>query len=448
MLLHLPLPCKKNQHASPAAVSSPGKKILSGIKVVEIATVIAGPTCCAFLADMGAEVIKIERPGEPDVARTWGLKDDPGKTASPELFNSELGGGSSFTQFNRGKRSLVLDIQKPEGKAILKKMLATTDLFVTNVRAKSLKKLGLYYDDLKDEFPRLIYGHLNAWGVQGPMTEAPGFDVGAWWAYSGIMELARPSDDSPMPRQVGGIGDSVLAVQFAGFLGTALYHRERTGQGQLVDAALMRSGLAAIAHPVCAAAGGNKFITGPIQEAGGMGYIREPTVLGQRRTSISYVPFRCKCGQWIHMMDLVPDRLNPKIFKAFGITELDVFGPPETHTKTGEHMKKGTAVIDKIMGTKTWAEWKPIFEKNDIWHAVINKFENMLDDEQAQANGALVHHPDIRHPLIGLPVLLSAHTAEPAGRAPIFGEHTSDVLRDHGFTAAEEAELRKKKVIA
>lgn len=427
--------------------SSKGKKILSGIKVIEIATVIAGPTCCAYLADMGADVIKIERPGDPDVARTWGEKDDPDKTASPELFAAKHSGGSSFTQFNRGKRSLVLDIQKPEGRAILKKMLATTDIFVTNVRIKSLKKLGIYYDDLKTEFPRLIYGHLSAWGVVGPMTEAPGFDVGAWWAHSGIMELARASDDSPMPRQVGGIGDSVLAVQFAGFLGTALYHRERSGEGQLVDAALMRSGLAAIAHPIAASGGGNKFITGPIHEAGGMGYIRESTVLSERRTTISYVPFRCKCGQWIHMMDLVPDRLLPKLYRALGVTEQEVFGPPDTHTKDGLHMKKATSLVDKLMATKTWAEWKPIFEEHDIWHAVINKFENMFDDEQAKANGALVHHPDVRHPLVGVPILLSAHKAEPAGRAPIYGEHTSTILREYGFSQAEEDGFRKNKAI-
>uniref|UniRef100_A0A7S1RWP7 Formyl-CoA transferase n=1 Tax=Alexandrium catenella TaxID=2925 RepID=A0A7S1RWP7_ALECA len=395
---------------------------------------------------MGASVIKIERPGDPDVARNWGTKDDPAKTASPEIF-AKGHGGSSFTQFNRGKRSLVLDIQKPEGKAILKRLLAKADVFVTNVRGKSLTKHAIDYDTLKAEFPRLIYAHLSAWGRTGPMVEAPGFDVGAWWAHSGIMELARPSDSSAMPRQVGGIGDSVLATQLAGFIGLALYHRERTGEGQLVDAALMRSGLAAIAHPMAASAGSNKFVTGPLSESGGMGWIRETTELGERRTSISYFPFRMKCGQWIHMMDLVPERANPKIFKALGLTELEVMGPPETHTPDGMHLKRATAIIDKALSTKTWAEWKPIFAEHDVWHAVINKFENMWDDEQANANGAFVGHPDIRHKVVGVPILLSAHKAEPQGRAPGLGEHSSEVLREAGFSQEEERQLREKGVV-
>jgi len=419
---------------------------LDGIKVIDISTVIAAPTCCAYLSDMGADVIKIERPGDPDVARVWGNKDDPNKTASLEIFDKQHG-GSSFTQFNRGKRSLVLDIQKPEGKAILKKLLAQSDVFVTNVRNRSMKKLGLDYDSIKAEFPRLIYAHLSAWGRTGPMVEAPGFDVGAWWAHSGIMELARAGDSSAMPRQVGGIGDSVLGVQLVGFIGLALYHRQLTGEGQLVDAALMRSGLAAIGHPLAASAGGNKFITGPLSESGGMGFIRETTELGERRTSISYFPFRMKCGQWIHLMDLVPDRLNPKLFKMLGVTEEEIMGPPSTHTVEGDHLKLATAKIDKLLGEKTWAEWKPLFLKFDVWHAVINRFEDMWDDEQANAVGAFVTHPDVRHKLVGAPILMSAQEAAPKGRAPGYGEHSSEVLKEAGVSPEEEKTLREKGIV-
>merc|ERR1712060_1009114 len=111
------------------------------------------------------------------------------------------------------------------------------------------------------------------------------------------------------------------------------------------------------------------------------------------------------------------------------------------------YLKKATAVIDSVLATKTWAEWKPIFLEHDVWHAVINKFENMWDDEQARANGAFVTHLDIRHPLVGVPILLSAHKAEPKGRAPGLGEHTSGVLKEFGYTPEEEKELRKNRVV-
>lgn len=431
----------------PAATASGHEaKILSGIRVVDLSTVIAAPTCCAYLADMGADVIKLERPGDMDVSRTWGHKDDPAYTASPAIFDRGHG-GSSFTQFNRGKRSLVLDIQKPEGQQVLFRLLEKADVFVTNVRNRSMKRLGLDYESLRSKYPRLIYAHLSAWGQTGPMLETPGFDVGAWWAHSGIMELARSSDDAPMPRQVGGIGDSVLATQLAGFIGLALYHRERTGVGQYVDAALLRSGIAAIAHPMAASAGRNAFITGPISKAGGMGMIRETTQLGERRTSMNYVPFRMKCGTWVHMMDLVIDRFLPKLFRMLGVREEDILGPLDQRDPEGVYLKEATTKIDNILATKTWAEWRPLFLEHDVWHAVCNKFEDVWDDEQAKANGAFVHHPDIRHPVVGVPILMSAHQAEPRGRAPGFGEHTSEVLREVGFSTTDEAALREKGIV-
>lgn len=148
------------------------------------------------------------------------------------------------------------------------------------------------------------------------------------------------------------------------------------------------------------------------------------------------------------MMDLVIDRLIPKLCKAFNITEEDIWGKPEDRSPDGAHLRKATSLIDSIMAQKTWAEWKPIFDKYDIWHAVMNKFENMWDDPQANANGALVQHPDIRHPLVGVPILMSAHTAVPQGRAPKLGEHTSSILKEYGFSPQEEEAFRKGKVVA
>eukprot|EP01051_Picozoa_sp_SAG22_P024956 SAG22_NODE_7166_length_768_cov_1.393124_1_plen_168_part_10 len=159
---------------------------LRGLRVVELASVMAAPVCAALLADYGAEVIKIEDPRGGDVVRSWGKGDDPALTADPALHATAEGGGSSFVQLNRGKKSVGLNPTAPEGKAILLKLLATADIFITNVRLKSLRKAGLDYESLAPLFPRLIVGHLSAFGRTGPMADDPGYDFGAFWAQSGL----------------------------------------------------------------------------------------------------------------------------------------------------------------------------------------------------------------------------------------------------------------------
>ena len=145
-------------------------------------------------------------------------------------------------RFNRGKQGMTLNYGTAEGLKIMKQLLSTADVFITNVRNKSLIKAGLDYESLKGEFPTLVYGHLSAWGLDGPQKDDPGYDFGAFWGYTGVMEIARSSDDSPMPRFPGAIGDNTTSMQMVAGVALALFHRQNTGQGQLVDAALVRSG--------------------------------------------------------------------------------------------------------------------------------------------------------------------------------------------------------------
>ncbi len=145
-------------------------KLLNGIRVIELATVIAAPSACALLCDHGAEVIKIEDPTNPDIARIWGRGDTEELTADPKLRNAPGGGGSAFTQLNRGKKSVTLNPTKPEGNKILHELISMADIFVTNVRQKSLEKMGIDYETLKLKHPRLIYGHLTAWGRNGMLS--------------------------------------------------------------------------------------------------------------------------------------------------------------------------------------------------------------------------------------------------------------------------------------
>jgi len=417
--------------------------VLSGIRVVELATVVAAPTSCAYLADMGADVIKIEAPDAPDISRGWGGGDDPKLTAMPELHQQlkagKGGGGSAFVQINRGKRSLLLDYSKPAGLQILKRLLANADVFVTNVRLQSLQKVGLDYEALKAEFPRLIYAHFTAFGRTGDKANDPGYDFAAWWAHTGIMDIVRSSESADMPRFPGAIGDNSTAVQLAGYIGLALFHRERTGRGQLVDAALLRSGIAAMAQPLMQYAAGNDWAhgRGPIS-------VRETTKVGERNTRITQSHFRCKDGVWVHLVGEDFKKHFKKTLGALGLSVKDVFG--EERPKEIP-WADATRVVDAVISTKTYDEWVPIFKQHDVWHQKIHRFEEMLDNQQAQESGIFVRAPGVQHQLIGSPVLLSEQRAEPRGGAPGFGEHTAEVLGELGLTPQEVESLRREKVV-
>ena len=184
------------RHVTPASGAASSKKVLSGVKVVELATVVAGPTAAAMLADMGAEVIKVENPDRPDEARSYGRRETPDSEPSME---------GVFQQYNRGKRGVALNIQSDQGRSLLKRLLAEADVFVTNVRLQSLQKLGLDYDSLKDEFPSLVYGQLSAWGLQGEMVKDPGYDFGGKRSSSLNFALLLPKRPQQLLRSLLGI---------------------------------------------------------------------------------------------------------------------------------------------------------------------------------------------------------------------------------------------------
>ena len=159
------------------------------------------------------------------------------------------GHGSMFDNANRGKKSVVLDLKKPEDISALRSLLQTADVFVTNVRGEALKRIGLDYETLRASYPGLVYAHLTAYGQTGPDKDLPGYDVGAFFAATGIQDLLRPDDAAGTPRYAGGFGDHATAGQLVAGVAMALLHKHRTGQGQLVDACLFRSGLYILGCP-------------------------------------------------------------------------------------------------------------------------------------------------------------------------------------------------------
>ena len=210
-----------------------GTPVLKGVKVVELATVIAAPSASAVLADFGASVVKVERLGVGD---TWRL-DRANLTP-----NSAWGGGPHFANHNRGKQSVALDVKDPVHLAALKVLIQSADVFVTNVRSGAMDRAGLGYATLSKENPRLVYAILSAWGLDGPRVDDPGYDIGAFWAATGMQDYSKQAEESAPGNFPPGFGDHVTAMQLVAGVALALFHRERSGQGQLVDAALLRSG--------------------------------------------------------------------------------------------------------------------------------------------------------------------------------------------------------------
>src|SRR5882724_1347849 len=201
---------------------------LSGIKVVEIGIFVAGPATAAVLGDWGAEVVKIENPAGGDPIRALmalGLV-----PVEPEI-------NPALELDNRNKRSITIDVQKPEGRELVLRLIRDADVFVSNLRQDALKRAGLSYDDMETVNPRIIYACVSGYGTRGPDKNRPAFDYAAWWARSGAMaSLGEPGD--PPPTQRPAMGDHPAGLALAGAVSAALYHREKTGRGQEIHLSL------------------------------------------------------------------------------------------------------------------------------------------------------------------------------------------------------------------
>jgi len=408
----------------PMASESQRGGMLSGVRVVELATVIAGPLSTALLADMGADVIKIEEKSG-DMFRKMGVNPSTSRDWRGSPF------GSFFEHCNRGKRSVVLDLKSKSDQDILLALLADTDVFVTNVRKKALERLGLDYASLRDGMPRLIYGHLTAWGLGGPKQDNAGYDVGAFWAASGLQKFAKPTDDSPdMSRFPGGLGDQTTAIHMlAGILG-ALYQRQQTGLGQHVEACLFRAGVWTLGVPLVSAlataASGKRAVNLP------RGDFPNPT----------YNVYKCGDGEWLQILGLETERHLPNLLDALGVkaavTADPRFGSPDVKLVTKlvmdiETCRSFNRYLDNRFLSKAAAEWEAIFREKDVWHHRVADVNDVARDEHAATIGAFAPSvgplEGVMHPTLTCPIKWSGSATFPRGRAPVLGAHTETVLQ-------------------
>ncbi len=393
---------------------------LAGVRVVDLTHVMAGPTCTLMLADMGADVIKVERPPGGEESRS-----------DTEPYN--VGGVSSaFMMMNRNKRGVAIDLKSDGGKRVLRRLLGRADVLVENYRRGAMDRLGLGYEEVHKAFPRLVYCSISGFGRSGPDADRAGFDLIAQ-GIAGLMAITGEGPGRP-PAKVG----APLTDITAGILGAmgilaALHYRDRSGEGQMVDTSLLEAGvIQTYWQSAIAFAGG---ATGPMGSA--------------HPLSAPYQAFETADG-WITVG--AANQLNwLRFVDAIGAE--DIAGDPRFATNAGRMANRAEleALLNRVFRTGPSAQWLDRLAGAGVPAGPINGIDDMHRDPQVLARGMIaeVDHPEAgRVKTLGLPVKFSATPGGVTRPAPRLGEHTRAVLGEAGFSDDEIDDLAAEGAVA
>jgi CoA:oxalate CoA-transferase len=396
---------------------------LAGVRVVEITMFQQGPVAGTKLADLGADVIKVE-PKEGDPAR--GFMRLIGATVGLKGHNYY------FESNNRNKRSVALDLKSAQGKEIFLKLIDKADVFVTNMSIDAPIKIGIGPDDLLKRNPRLIYAHSSGWGRKGPDAGDLSFDY-TGIARSGLMMCAGEKG-SPPSQLLPGMGDQIGGLVLAWAVTAALYAREKTGKGQLVDTSLMGSIIA---------------LTGLILDA--------PAMLGKEyprdsRTDAGnpmYNHYRCRDDKWIAVAHLQPDRYWPTFCKAMEIADLEKDARFNSMEARGSNSKELIKILDEKFASKTRDEWLKQLKQAGCICTPIQSLTEVTRDPQAVANNYMIEvdHPDVgKLTQVGFPWDFSDTPASWRTKAPGLGEHTAEILSELGYTKEQISQMKQSGI--
>ncbi|MET7855338.1 CoA transferase [Streptomyces avermitilis] len=399
--------------------------LLEGLHVVDLASFIAGPAAATVLGDFGADVVKVEPPHVGDAYRSLS-RIPPNPHVEGVNYPWQLD--------NRNKRSIALNLKAPGARPVLESLVRWADVLVTNFPPRTREKLGLEYDALASLNPRLIYADVTGFGEEGPDAQLPGFDVTAYWARSGLMDLTRQRDVPPAMNAFGSGDHSTAISLFAGIM-TALYRREKTGQGARVTASLLAEGAWAASMWLQAVLVGAKPPR-PVDRSD------PPNALGNM--------YRTADDRWIVLVFVNEDKQVPLFLKAIGHSEA-AENPRYADTPSRRaHAAEIVALLDKTFATRSLAEWREVLDLTGLTYGVVQTLDECAQDPQLLANRVFVpidDGSDEPHLTIDSPVRLDQEQKVRPGPAPDLGEHTESVLRDLGFDAAGIEELRKAEAI-
>jgi crotonobetainyl-CoA:carnitine CoA-transferase CaiB-like acyl-CoA transferase len=395
---------------------------LEGISVVELGFWVAGPSAAAILADWGADVIKIEPPSG-----------DPSRGFLASVAGIPLPVNPLFELDNRGKRSVVLNLESAEGRSIARALIDRADVFVTNVRPRVLEAAGLTYEELRQSNARLVFCQVTGYSPDGPDRDRAAYDVGAFWARGGVAALLTPPGHE-FPQQRYGLGDHMAGSTAAGAVCAALLARSRTGQGQRLVVSLLRLGAYMVGSE----------LNGALR----LGITVEPY---DRKHAINPIInwFRAGDGRPFWLLLLQADRHWPDLCRAIG--REDLLSDPR-FVDIAVRRENAAALVeelDRVFATKTLAEWAEILDREDVWWAPVNSIADMLEDTAVHDAGVFIDVPGPEGEIKGVasPTDFYGTPWKPRGYAPELGQHTEEVLLELGYDWNQITALKDASVI-
>lgn len=394
--------------------------MLTGLRVVELATYIAAPGAAGIMADWGADVIKVESPEGDPMRRFF------------DTIASEQDANPVFELDNRGKRAVVLDIRSDTGREALKDLVATADVFLTNVRPAALARAGLDHETLRGLNPRLIYCSLTGYGLQGPDADKAGMDVAAFWSRAGVGSITAPKGSEPFPIRTG-MGDHVTSLATVSAILAAVFERQTTGAGRLVETSLLRAGVYAIGSDMAI-----QLRFGKLASTRG------------RREAIQPLAnfFKTRDGRWICLLPRQGASDWAQIAQAAGQPDLVTDPRFATSRARRENTTALVDILDAAFGAMDYAEVELALDAGDLTWAPYQTPRDLVDDPQAQAAGCFVQTPDglggtFKAP--AAPARFPGAEDGPRGPAPTLGAHTAAVFRELGWSEERIATLTATK---
>src|SRR6201987_4619515 len=386
----------------------PNDNIFSGLKVVDLASFIAGPSAAVILSDFGADVIKVEPPS----GDVWRIANHlPPQPVAEEAYPWHLA--------NRNKRGITLDLKAPSAQQVLEKLVKWADVLIVNTPHPARKRLGLEYDDLVGWNPRLIYADVTGFGEKGPDADLPGFDITAYWARSGLLSMTRDAGEPPT-WPVAGSGDNATAVGLYGAIVTALYRRERTGKGSYVTTSPLSAGVWSA----------SVFIQAPLCGASFYG-LHDRT----HPANAGLNTYRSSDGTWFVVVT-TPDKV-PAVLKALGREDILTDPRFSDPAKLTQNRPQLTAILDEIFGSQPMSHWYEVFNGVHVPFGAVREPQEVVKDPQLRANDIVVPLEGAGEKLtstVSSPIQVHGVTKVPARRAPRIGEHNDEVQKELGFT--------------
>ena len=391
---------------------------LDGIRVIDCSRVLAGPFCGMLLSDLGADVIKVEDTGSGDESRTWPPHKD--------------GEAAAYLVINRNKRDIALDLKSPAGVEILKRLVADADVLIENFRTGTMESFGLGYDTLSALNPRLVYCSVSAFGRTGPRAEGAGYEA-LMQAFSGIMSITGEPDGAPVRAGVSFL-DLTTGIFCAFGIVNALLHRVHTGVGQRVDGSLLETAVTLLNYHA-----EGFLLTGAV-----------PKALGSSHPSLSpYRTFKCGDGQWVFIAG-ANDRFWQRLAPALGLPEMAADPRFATNIARVQNRRELEQALSEAIARFDREALLEALDKAGVPATPVNNVAQVMEDPQTAARQMIerVVHPRLGEiPVVGTPIKFSRMRAGARTAAPLHGQHTDEVLGACGYSAAEIASLRERKVV-